>query len=84
MAMIQQKTPKLMWRVRSKIRAMHYSYQTEKTYVQWIKRFIHFNNLKHPNDMGSVEVNYFLTHLAVDKKVAPATQNQALCALVYL
>jgi integron integrase len=84
MAMIQQKPPKLMWRVRSKIRAMHYSYQTEKTYVQWIKRFIHFNNLKHPKDMGSVEVNYFLTHLAVDKKVAPATQNQALCALVYL
>ena len=63
---------------------MHYSYQTEKTYVQWIKRFLHFNNLRHPNNMGEVEVNFFLTHLAVDKKVSPATQNQALCALVYL
>jgi len=82
--MNQPKTPKLMWRVRSKIRAMHYSYQTEKTYVQWIKRFLHFHNLKHPTNMGEVEVNYFLTHLAVDKKVSPATQNQALCALVYL
>jgi len=60
--MVQPKTPKLMWQVRSKIRAMHYSYQTEKTYVQWIKRFLHFNNLKHPTNMGEVEVNYFLTH----------------------
>jgi len=70
--------------VRSKIRVMQYSYQTEKTYVYWIKHFIHFNNLRHPKDMGASEVTAFLTHLAVKRNVSPATQNQALCALVYL
>lgn len=76
--------PKLMWLVRSKIRTMQYSYATEKTYAYWIKCFIHFHKLRHPKDMSSNEVNQFLTHLAVTKNVAPATQNQALCALVYL
>ena len=76
--------PKLMWLVRSKIRTLQYSYQTEKTYVQWIKRFIHYYHLKHPNSMGEKEITAFLTHLAVDKKVSPATQNQALCALLFL
>ncbi|MGX5200352.1 integron integrase [Aliikangiella sp. IMCC44632] len=82
--MSQSQKPKFMWLVRTKIRALHYSYQTEKTYVQWIKRFIHFYNLKHPKDMGAEEVTNFLSHLAVDRKVSPATQNQALCALVFL
>ncbi len=73
-----------MWLVRAKIRTMQYSYATEKTYVYWIKYFIHFHKLRHPKDMSSEEVNQFLTHLAVTKNVAPATQNQALCALVFL
>ncbi|WP_196139637.1 integron integrase [Aliikangiella sp. G2MR2-5] len=76
--------PKFMWLVRERIRTMQYSYFTEKNYVFWIKRFIHFHKLRHPNDMSSDEVNQFLTHLAVDRKVAPSTQNQALCALVFL
>jgi len=78
------KKPRFMWLVRSKIRALQYSYQTERSYAQWIKRYIHFHNLTHPKDMGSKEVNDFLSHLAVDKHVSPATQNQALCALVFL
>ncbi|WMS88163.1 integron integrase [Pleionea litopenaei] len=82
--MNQSPKPKFMWLVRTKIRSLHYSYQTEKTYAQWIKRFIHFYNLKHPNDMGAEEVTNFLSHLAVARKVSPATQNQALCALVFL
>jgi len=64
--------------VRSKIRVIQYSYQTEKTYVYWIKHFIHFNNLRHPKDMGASDVTIFLTHLAVKRNVSPATQNQAL------
>ena len=76
--------PKLMWQVRSKIRTMQYSYATEKTYAHWIKSYIHYHQLRHPTDMSSSEVNQFLTHLAVRKKVSPSTQNQALCALVYL
>ncbi|MGX5174289.1 phage integrase N-terminal SAM-like domain-containing protein [Aliikangiella sp. IMCC44653] len=51
--MSQSQKPKFMWLVRTQTRALHYSYQTEKTYVQWIKRYIHFYNLKHPKDMGA-------------------------------
>jgi integron integrase len=50
----------------------------------WIKRFILFHNKRHPKDMGVGEVNAFLNHLAVKKKVAAATQTQALCAIVFL
>jgi len=82
--MTQSKSPRFISLVRSKIRVMQYSYQTEKTYVYWIKHFIHFHNLQHPKDLGASEVTDFLTYLAVHKKVAPATQNQALCALVYM
>ncbi len=58
--------------------------ETEKSYVDWIKRFIRFNGKKHPAEMGEKEVVSFLTHLAVDGNVAPATQNQALNALNFL
>jgi site-specific recombinase XerD len=34
--------------------------------------------------MGSVEVNAFLTHLAVEGRVSASTQNQALTALLFL
>ncbi|WMS89225.1 integron integrase [Pleionea litopenaei] len=70
--------------VRDRIRTMQYSYFTEKSYVYWIKSYIHFHQLKHPQDMSSTHVNDFLTYLAVTRKVSPATQNQALCALVFL
>ncbi|MCW8875897.1 MAG: phage integrase N-terminal SAM-like domain-containing protein [Kangiellaceae bacterium] len=53
-----------MWQVRSTIRARQYSFRTEKTYVFWIKQFLHSFSLKHPKEMGDKEVNIFLTHLA--------------------
>jgi len=58
--------------------------RTEKTYVGWIRRFILFHDKRHPAEMGPEEVTEFLTSLAVEHKVAPATQNQALCALLFL
>ena len=73
---------KLLDRVRDRIRVKHYSYRTEETYVQWIKRFILFHNKRHPREMGSDEVNAFLTHLAVNENVAASTQNQALSAIL--
>lgn len=76
--------PKFMRLVRERIRTMQYSYFTEKSYVYWIKNYIHFHKLKHPKDMSSIHVNSFLTHLAVNRNVSPATQNQALCALVFV
>jgi len=78
------KKPKLLTQVRNAIRAKHYSYLTEKSYIQWIRRYIFFHDIRHPKDMGANEVGAFLSHLAVDRKVAPKTQNQALCALVFL
>lgn len=76
--------PKLLDQVRETIRVMHYSYRTEQSYVQWVKRFIFFHNKKHPKDMGKEEVSAFLTHLAVDRHVSASTQNQALAALLFL
>lgn len=70
--------------VRDKIRFKHYSVSTEKTYVYWIKRYILFHNKKHPVEMGKIEIEQFLTHLAVRDKVSPTTQNQAFSAILFL
>lgn len=66
------------------MRFRHYSYQTEKIYIYWIKKYIFFHNITHPAEMGAVEVQAFLTHLAVEKTVSASTQNQALSALLFL
>lgn len=76
--------PKLMVRVRGELRARHYSRRTEEAYTGWIKRFIFFHNKRHPASMGAEEVNAFLTHLATEGHVSAPTQNQALCALLFL
>jgi len=76
--------PKLIDQVRSVIRVKHYSLRTEEAYWHWIKRFILFHKKRHPNEMGEPEVSAFLSHLAVEKKVAASTQNQALSALLFL
>jgi integron integrase len=76
--------PRLLDRVRDAIRARHYSRETEKAYVHWIKRYIFFHSKRHPADMGAPEVARFLTSLAVDARVASSTQNQALNAIVFL
>jgi site-specific recombinase XerD len=80
----QAKTPKLLDQVRDKIRLKHYSIRTEQAYVDWIKHFVLFNNKRHPAEMGAAEVEAFLTHLAVEGKVAASTQNQAKAAVLFL
>jgi integrase len=75
---------KLLDRLRDAIRLKHYAYRTEQTYVDWVYRFIIFHNKRHPQDMGVPEIEAFLTHLAVQKRVASSTQNQALSALLFL
>lgn len=75
---------KLLDQVRDAIRLKHYSYRTEETYVYWIRRFILFHSKRHPQEMGTVEVTAFLTHLAVTERVAASTQNQALNAILFL
>ncbi len=78
------KPPKLLDQVRETIRTMHYSYRTEKTYIDWIKRFIMFHEKRHPNEMGADEVQAYITYLANERKVAASTQNQALSAILFL
>jgi integron integrase len=75
---------KLPDQVREAIRLKHYSIRTEQAYVDWIKRFILFHGKRHPKDMGSAEIETFLTHLSVNENVAASTQNQALSALLFL
>ena len=76
--------PRLLDRVREAIRRKHYSRRTEETYIHWIKRFIYYSGKRHPAEMGAAEVTAFLNHLAGDRHVASATQNQALSALLFL
>jgi integron integrase len=78
------KAPRLLDRVRDAIRLRHYSIRTEATYVDWVRRFILFHGKRHPESMGAVEVQAFLTHLATERGVAAATQNQAKSALLFL
>ncbi len=74
----------LLDEVRRVIRFKHYSIRTEETYIQWIRRFILFHGKQHPKEMGAEHVRDFLTHLAVEGKVAASTQNQALSAILFL
>ena len=78
------KPKKLLDQTRDVLRLKHYSLRTERSYCDWIKRFIHFHQLRHPKEMGAAEISAFLTHLARIGNVAAATQNQALSALLFL
>lgn len=76
--------PRLLDRVRERIRRKGYSIRTEHAYVDWVRRFVLFHGKRHPREMGAGEVEAFLTHLAVAGRVAAATQNQAKSALLFL
>lgn len=81
---------KLLNDVRQAIRIRHYSIRTEDAYLNWIKRFILFHNKRHPlrsrspREMGAKEIQQYLSYLAVEQNVAASTQNQALCAIIFL
>jgi len=68
----------------TRLRLRHRSPRTEASYVGWIRRFILFNDKRHPREMGAAEIERFLTSLAVDRKVSASTQNQALAAVLFL
>lgn len=75
---------RLMDQVRETLRFYHYAYNTEKSYVSWILKYIRFSGKRHPKDMGKLEIERFLSHLAVNRHVAAATQNQAFNAIIFL
>ena len=72
--------PKLLDQVRNLMRMRHMSHKTERAYVSYIREFILFHDKRHPKNMGVSEIRAFLTHMAVEKNVAAATQNQAFAA----
>jgi hypothetical protein len=76
--------PRLLDRVRLAVQDRHYSRKTEKSYVAWVRRFIVFHGKRHPGEMGAPEVTQYLSSLATAGRVAAATQNQALSALLFL
>lgn len=76
--------PRLLDVVRQKIRARHYSTHTEKAYTHWIRQFVRFHHRRHPRSLGRQEIEQFLTHLALERRVTASTQNQALSALLFL
>jgi integron integrase len=81
---IEPRPKKLLEQARDILRIKHYSYRTEESYLAWMRRYILFHNKRHPKEMGSAEIEAFLSHLAIEEKVAASTQNQALCALLFL
>lgn len=77
-------TPRLLDQVRAAIRVRHYGIRTEDAYLHWIRRFILFHRKRHPRELEEAAVAAFLSELATVGQVSPATQNQALNALVFL
>jgi len=75
---------RLLDRLAQAIRVRNYSYRTEQAYRLWVKQYIRFHNLKHPEQLDITNVRQFLDHLALDKNVSPSTQHQALNALNFL
>jgi integrase len=81
---MDEQQPRLLDKVRQKIRLRHYSIRTEKAYVSWIKRFILFHNKRHPIDMSVKEIEDFLSFLANKGHVSASTQNQAFNSILFL
>lgn len=76
--------PRLLDRVRHTARLKHFSLRTEQAYTRWVYRYVVYHGKRHPAELGPEHVRRFLTHLAVEGKVAASTQNQALSALLFL
>lgn len=79
---------RLLDQVRERIQYLHYSLKTEKAYLYWARFYILWSakqgGMRHPRDMAGTDVEAFLTMLANERQVSPATHRQALNALLFL
>ncbi len=75
--------PEWLKQVRRELRIRHYAYNTEKAYVDWLRRFVAFHGDRPWGELGTAEVRDFLADLAIKRKVTPSTQNQAFSALLF-
>lgn len=80
----ESKKPRLLNQLRIRIRYLHYSLSTERTYVHWVRQFILFHGKRHPEEMDAGHVVAFLNYLATERDVSASTQNQALNAILFL
>jgi integron integrase len=80
----ESRPPKLLTQLRERIRFHHYALSTEKAYLHWVRAFIRFHEMRHPIEMGSAEVESFLTYLANARQVSASTHKQALSAILFL
>jgi Phage integrase, N-terminal SAM-like domain len=78
------KPKKLLEQVQDALRVRHCACSIKEPFIQWIRRYILFNDKRHPKGMTEPAVEAFLTHIVVDETVAASTQNQALSALLFL
>lgn len=83
-SLFRPQSKRLLDQVAEVMRYHHYSKRSEESYVRWIKKFILFNEKRHPSELGKPEIERFLSHLAVNRNVAASTQSQALNAIVFL
>ena len=77
---------RLLDEMRAVMRRRHYSIHTERSYSDWVKRYVSYHKMRSRDDLsgGEKKIEAFLTHPALDLHVAPSTQNQAMNALVFL
>jgi len=78
------KPGELLDQVREVMQYHHYAIRTEQIYIKWILEYIHFNETRHPQEMGKPEIERFLSYLEVNRNMASSTQNQALNAILFL
>jgi integron integrase len=79
-----QQKPKLLIQLRRAVRSRHYSARTEKIYVAWVRRYVRHHGLRHPAELGTDEINQFLSALAESGRLSASSQTQALSALLFL
>ncbi|HYG21285.1 MAG TPA: integron integrase [Verrucomicrobiae bacterium] len=78
---------KLLDQVREVLRLLHYSLSTERSYCDWIRRYVRFHKMRSRDELLSTseaKIELFLSNLAVDGNVSASTQNQAFNALLFL
>jgi integron integrase len=83
-ALRRRRRPKLIGELRQALRCKHYSRRTEQSYCNWVRRFVRFHKMRNPAEMSEAEINAFLSHLGLRRKVSASTQNQALSAILFL
>jgi site-specific recombinase XerD len=79
-----QARPRLLSEVRRMVRVRHYSPRTEESYVGWVRRYVRFHGMRHPAELGALEVTQFLSELAESGRLSASSQTQALSALLFL